>query len=45
MVSGLLCRKSKKGKRKTKLRSKFKGRVRMEEREKNILTGLKLKRI
>jgi hypothetical protein len=36
MVSRLLCRKSKKGKRKIKLRRKFKGRARMEEGEKKL---------
>jgi hypothetical protein len=45
MVSKLLCRKSKKGKRKIKLRSKFKGRVKMGEGEKNYFYGFKLKRI
>jgi hypothetical protein len=43
MVSKLLCRISKKGKRKIKLRSKFKGRVRMEEGEKNYFYGFKIK--
>ncbi len=43
MVSTLLCRKIKKGKRKVKLRSKFKGRVRMEEGEKNNFYGFKIK--
>ncbi len=43
MVSRLLCKKSKKGKRKIKLRSKFKGRVRMGEGEKNYFYGFKIK--